>query len=391
MVPSAQQRLAALWLLGLASEHKASYGSFWAYGSCLTLPTSGVSLTTSSVLTGRPAVFRQGFCSRSTKRVAAARCAPRKGEQQQANFAPLSTIFLVLLVVHKCLTDGLSRYTRISGIAYSATTVAILGEVAKVPVHLVSILVFEGKSALHPILRSTITNQPFALAFCGLAYSVQNILYFQALSHLSAASYQLLSQSKLLFTAFFMSVMLKRHLRGHQYVALLLLLLGTGFTQLSEIPRSASMGGDALYGGILTLLGAALSALPNVHYEKVLKTRKESQWVMNIQITFWIWFWLMLISLPSLFRSGNVQQWTLTNMLAGVTPWVWLVIILQSFKCVLIPATLKYADNILYSYVKPASILVTALVAAIVSRLVPSLQFVLGAALIFGSMWLYDS
>merc|ERR1719362_1502784 len=102
---------------------------------------------------------------------------------------------------------------------------------------------------------------------------------------------------------------------------------------------------------------------------------------MNIQLTFWIWFWLMVISLPSLFRSGSVQQWTLSNIFAGFTPWVWLVIILQSFKCVLIPATLKYADNILYSYVKPSSILVTMLVAAMVSGLVPSLQFVIGAAL----------
>jgi hypothetical protein len=45
---------------------------------------------------------------------------------------PLPAILLALLVVHKCITDSLSQYTRTTGVAYSATTASILGEAVKV-------------------------------------------------------------------------------------------------------------------------------------------------------------------------------------------------------------------------------------------------------------------
>jgi len=345
----------------------------------------GGHLTQSRADDFRPVVF-----PKYTRRCTSIRCKGQDSAKRIA-FMPLSTFFLVLLVGHKCLTDGLSRFTRMSGVPYSGTTAAFLGEVVKVPVLLVAILTFEGWSSLRPILKASVTSSPFSLAFLGLAYAAQNILYFEALSHLSVAGYQLISQSKLLFTGLFMSVMLKKRLSGRQYAALVLLMCGTVFTQLSEMSRSASAGGNALYGGILTLLGALLAALPNVYYEKVLKTEGVNQWVKNIQITFWIWFWIVVISIPSLFGSGGIQQMTTSNMFAGISAWVWVVIVLQSLKCLLIPATLKYADNIMYAFAKPSSILVTAFCSAAISKILPNAQFILGTALVFASMWLYGS
>ena len=90
----------------------------------------------------------------------------------------------------------------------------------------------------------------------------------------SAASYQILSQSKLIFTGFFMVTLLGKRLSAKQLLALVVLLAGSVCTQLSEISRSSLVGGgNPLYGGFLTVLGAALSALPNVYYEKILKVR----------------------------------------------------------------------------------------------------------------------
>jgi len=301
-------------------------------------------------------------------------------------------MFMLLLVAHKCVTDGLSRFTRMSGVPYSATTAAVLGEFVKVPVLLLAVLAFEGPSRVRPVLREAVTDRPFSLSLPGFAYSVQNILYFQALSHLSVATYQILSQSKLLFTAMFMTGLLNVRLSTRQVLALVLLMAGTVCTQLSEIPRSAVVGGNPLYGGFLTLAGALLSAFPNVYYEKVLKTKGQNQWVRNIQLTFWIWFWLIIISIPDMLSAARGTQASLQGgMLSGITFWVWVVILLQSFKCLLIPAALKYGDNIIYSYAKPSSILLTALSTAVVSGILPSNAFLCGAALVFASMWLYGS
>jgi len=308
-------------------------------------------------------------------------------------FLPLSTIFITLLVGHKCIVDGLSRFTRVSGVPYSASTAAVLGECVKVPVISVVILFFEGRRGFGKVIRDALTDRPLRLALPGLAYSVQNILYFQALSHLSVATYQILSQSKLLFTAIFMVTLLGKRLGRQQVLSLVLLMAGTVLTQLSEIPRNAAAGGGhALQGGLYTFAGALLSAFPNVYYEKVLKTKGQNQWSSNIQLTFWIWFWLVIISLPSLVNSGMGEGVAVgSGMMAGITGWVWLVIVLQSFKCVLIPAALKYSDNIIYSYAKPLSILLTAVIAAVVSGILPSKEFLCGAGLVFVSMFLYGS
>jgi hypothetical protein len=50
----------------------------------------------------------------------------------------------------------------------------------------------------------------------------------------------------------------------------------------------------------------------------------------------------------------------------------------------------RYADNIAYAYAKPASILLTAAFAAVATQTLPKPQFVLGAAAVFASMWLYS-
>jgi len=256
---------------------------------------------------------------------------------------------------------------------------------------LATVLAFEGRAGLRKVLKLVVTDSPFALALPGLAYSIQNILYYQALSHLSVASYQVLSQSKLLFTAFFMAILLKRQLSTRQIGALLLLMLGTIITQLSEMSRSTMTGGNALYGGFLAITGAALSALPNVYFEKVLKTEGQNMWSRNIQLSFWIWFWLIVISLPSLMSTSDINLASGESMMTGITAWVWVVIVLQGFKAILIPATLKYGDNILYSYAKPMSILLAAIFSAVVSGIFPGTLFVVGSVLVLASMQLYGA
>lgn len=311
--------------------------------------------------------------------------------ERKVAFLPLSTVLLVLMVSHKCVTDGLSRFTRTSGVPFSANMVSILSEFVTVPVLLGTVLALEGRVGLRKVLKRAVMDTPFALALPGLAYSVQNILYYEALSHLSVASYQVLSQSKLLFTGLFMTILLKRWLSKRQILALVFLMLGTILTQLSEMSRSCITGGNALYGGFLAIAGAALSALPNVYFEKVLKAEGQSMWARNIQLSFWIWFWLIVISFPSLMSSISVSLTTGASMMTGITAWVWVVIVLQGFKAVLVPATLKYGDNILYSFAKPMSIVLTALFSVVVSGIFPGARFVLGAFFVLASMRLYGS
>jgi len=64
---------------------------------------------------------------------------------------------------------------------------------------------------------------------------------------------------------------------------------------------------------------------------------------------------------------------------------------LKAMNGILIPATFKYADNILYAYAKPSSIVATTVLAAVLTRSMPSLSMALGIGLVLASIVLYDS
>merc|ERR1711971_919364 len=104
-----------------------------------------------------------------------------------------------------------------------------------------------------------------------------------------------------------MGIILKQRLTRWQVLALILLLVGSIFTQLSEGASSSVASSKPLYGGFLTLLGALLSALPNVYYEKMIKTKGLNMWAQNMQVTFWIGLWLIVMCVPSCVRSTGAS------------------------------------------------------------------------------------
>ena len=74
----------------------------------------------------------------------------------------------------------------------------------------------------------------------------------------------------------------------------------------------------------------------------------------------------------------------------GITPAVWLVIALKSLNGILIPATLKYAGNLVYLYAKPTSIVCTAAATALYARAPPSVSFSVGSLLVIYSMFTFN-
>merc|ERR1712039_243850 len=79
----------------------------------------------------------------------------------------------------------------------------------------------------------------------------------------------------------------------------------------------------------------------------------------------------------------------IAQLTAGYTPAVWAIVFLKTLNCVLIPACLKYGDNILYSYAKPVSIAITCVATSIITSSLPVPTLLLGFLLVLCSMWLY--
>ena len=108
----------------------------------------------------------------------------------------------------------------------------------------------------------------------------------------------MLSQSKTIFTAGLMYFIVGKRLIFRQVVAIGMLIAGALFVQFEELTRAASpavgaaVSSTVLWGAALTLFSSFISALPNVAYEKVLKTEGENQFVNNVQVTIWIIIWI---------------------------------------------------------------------------------------------------
>ena len=51
----------------------------------------------------------------------------------------------------------------------------------------------------------------------------------------------------------------------------------------------------------------------------------------------------------------------------------------------------RYADNILYAYAKPSSIVVTTVLSCMLAGTMPSLSLIAGVSIVVGSIFLYSS
>lgn len=182
-------------------------------------------------------------------------------------------------------------------------------------------------------------------------------------------------------------------------MALGMLCFGAVFTQLAEVSGAALLGGkgNVLLGCGLTVLSALLASLPNVFYERLLKTDGQKEWVTNVQLTTWIFIWVCLVrvldpsnGIAAASSSGGFLA-SLGEMTHGFTPLVWVITFLKTLNAVIIPLCLKYGDNIIYGYAKPVSIILTCVVTAAITGTWPAPFMVFGVTMVLSSMALYSS
>ena len=218
-------------------------------------------------------------------------------------------------------------------------------------------------------------------------YVLQNNLLFIALSKIDAATYQVTYQLKILTTAIFSVLLLKKHIDAKKWISLVILTVGVSCVQLSGVSSdSATITPDGQIIGFFCIIGACLlSGLAGVYLELVLKFSKPSVWVRNIQL-----------SLFSLIPALIAVSWTdgavvlEKGFFYGYSPIVWFVIILQACSGLLVALVVKYADNILKGFATSISIVVSSLFTMLFFDFEPSVQWIFGAFLVILSTILYS-
>ncbi|KAI9278170.1 nucleotide-sugar transporter-domain-containing protein [Umbelopsis sp. AD052] len=221
---------------------------------------------------------------------------------------PLKYLSLIILVVQNSALILVMRYTRASvpeDQLYLASTAVVMSEVMKALV-CIALLFFApppGKRTFKRLARNLNRElivqwrETLKLSIPAGLYLIQNNLQYLAVSNLDAATFQVTYQLKIITTAFFSVIILRRSLNKLKWIAITLLTIGIA---LVVLPRNAtlstfgsflsqttlsddrsddmddavdSVGNQSnLKGYVAVLLACFLSGLAGVYFEKILKS-----------------------------------------------------------------------------------------------------------------------
>lgn len=238
---------------------------------------------------------------------------------------------------------------------------------------------------------------------------------------MDAATFQVTYQLKILTTAFFSVIILKRNLSKLKWIALAILTLGIA---LVNLPKGAStafisymtgntivlsdatqqVGNQSNIQGIVAVLTACLlSGLAGVYFEKILKASpareedvegkqeededvlKNQIWIRNIQMSFFS-IALGLVFVVMLQDGVTVVE---KGFFVNYTSLTWIVIAIQAIGGLIVALVVKYADNILKGFATSISIILSSIVSAWLFNFSFSGAFVLGATMVIYATYLY--
>lgn len=237
-----------------------------------------------------------------------------------------------------------------------------------------------------------------------ILYSISNTLPFFAIPRIGAPAFTVCSQLKILTTAIFGTVLLKKVYSFTQWRALLLLVLGC-ILVISPILSSDKNENlhhisyfQQLLGLCATLLQATISGFSAVYLESLLKDKDDNVtiWERNFQLAFYSIVFLLLSVLSEGFidnilpstvlksirskqlnptsslvnKSSSTQSTSdsfidilfSSNLFHGWTYLTVLTVILLSCGGLLVAATLKYADAVLKCFATAISIILVSIV-----------------------------
>lgn len=311
----------------------------------------------------------------------------------------LKYISLITLTLQNAILGLSMRYARTRpGDIFLSSTAVLMSEVVKLITCLFLVFNEEGKDVqkfVKSLHKTIIANPMDTLKVCvpSLVYIVQNNLLYVSASHLDAATYQVTYQLKILTTAMFAVVILRKKLLTTQWGALVLLLLGVILVQLAQTVTEATEAASAATNGpeqnrmlgLLSALGACfLSGFAGIYFEKILKGAEISVWMRNVQLS--------LLSIPfgtiTCFVSDASKIFE-HGFFFGYDVFIWYLVVLQAGGGLIVAVVVKYADNILKGFATSLAIIISCVASIYIFNFNLTLTFSMGAALVIASIFLY--
>ncbi|KAJ6572919.1 nucleotide-sugar transporter-domain-containing protein [Mycena sp. CBHHK59/15] len=320
------------------------------------------------------------------------------------------------LAVQNSMLTLIMHYSRVytpPSRAYSPATAVLMNEILKGSISLViaftridlPIPEIAGQATCSQTLLTRIkrlavdvfSQDCWKLSIPAILYVIQNHLQFVAVSNLEAATFQVSYQMKILTTAGFSVILLRKKLTSPQWVALFFLAIGVAVVQIQAGAVRVVEDGvlledthimNAMKGFIAVATACLTSGLAGVYFEMVLKNSQTDLWVRNVQLSL---FSLLPALAPVFYLHTAAPQegWTST-LFHDFGGWAWATVSVQVFGGLLTALVIKYSDNILKGFATSLSIVISFLASVALFDFRITFTFVIGSFIVLVATWLYN-
>ncbi|KAF0691702.1 Aste57867_17114 [Aphanomyces stellatus] len=238
-----------------------------------------------------------------------------------------------------------------------------------------------------PTLLSTWTLAE-SLKFSGLpacTYAVQNVLIQMSMQNLTPLEFNLINQSKLIWTAVFVYLLLQRRFSFLQCVAMGMLmgaslLLSSGGGDTASV-NQVDMDLRFYYGFIPVVTASVLSGLGAAMTQLSLQTQGRDTSLVTIELCVY----------GALFLLANMAFQPTSLSFDGWTMWTLVPAISSATGGLLVGAVTQFAGGVMKSYSLIGGIALTGVLEAVLYNKALTNDLYVASALVVSSMYMYSS
>ncbi|OAY71020.1 CMP-sialic acid transporter 1 [Ananas comosus] len=294
---------------------------------------------------------------------------------------------LTLLTSSQGILTTLSQSN--GGYKYDYATIPFLAEIFKLLVS--SFYLWKDSRSSSPPRMTKEWKSMRLFPIPSIIYLVHNNVQFATLTYVDPSTYQIMGNLKIVTTGILFRLFLRRKLSNLQWMAIVLLAVGTTTSQVKGCGEKScdSLFSAPIQGYMLGILSACFSALAGVYTEYLMKKNNDSLFWQNVQLyTFGAIFnmaWLILGDFKAGFERGPWWQ----RLFDGYTVTTWLVVFNLGSTGLLVSWLMKYADNIVKVYSTSMAMLLTMVLSIFLFNLRPTIQLFLGIIICMISLHMY--
>jgi len=255
-------------------------------------------------------------------------------------------VLLTILCVQTASYNLLRSYSgSFLGETWSKNSVLMVTEIIKLIISLLMIIIENKESPFGRILL-VIKESP-CMAKLAIIFLIMNLLSFMSLDLVDATTFMTCSQMKILTTAGFSVIIMKKKINYRKWRALILLALGVILVSIQKYKENDKKELKWEIVGILLILTQnLLSGFVGVFFENILKADVFSIWERNVQLAIYsIMFYFPL----AIYEGPVFNGWTIHSVI---------ICIIGGFGGLMVALTVKYTDSIMKTFATSGAIII---------------------------------